>query len=195
MRSRARGKLDECGAHAPCGPGDEDAIPLAHPRHLEQGDPGGGKGNGNGSGFLVREAPRRLPHQDDGEHDLAGVAAEPAGGHDTLTAAERAHTRADLGDDPRHLETRDERRAGASMYRPMRMCTSAKFTPAALTLMRTWPGRMGGGGASIARRTSGPPGRVICTWIMMWASIARDRGRGQGGPRPPDTGGRSRFFR
>src|SRR5437870_4766401 len=44
--------------------------------------------------------------------------------------------------------------------------TSAKFTPAARTRMRTSPDFGSGSGASRTSRTSGPPFRVIQIWRM-----------------------------
>ena len=50
---------------------------------------------------------------------------------------------------------------GASGYSPMRICTSAKLIPAALTLIRTCPAVRAGDGLSTSRRTGGPPNLVI----------------------------------
>src|SRR4029453_5632706 len=52
---------------------------------------------------------------------------------------------------------------GASGYRPCRAITSAKFSPAACTRTRTWPGPTCGSGVSRTANVSGPPVLVIQT--------------------------------
>src|ERR1700674_2718265 len=52
---------------------------------------------------------------------------------------------------------------GASGYRPIRAMTSAKFTPAAATSIRSCPGPSSGSGRSCTSSTPGPPCLVMTT--------------------------------
>src|SRR6516225_3136113 len=50
---------------------------------------------------------------------------------------------------------------GASGYSPCAAITSAKFSPAARTRIRTWPGPGSGSAVSRTSRPSGPPAQVV----------------------------------
>src|SRR3954454_12096129 len=67
---------------------------------------------------------------------------------------------------------------------PCRAMTSAKFSPAAPTSTRTWPGPTTGSGRSWTARTSGPPNFVMTTARMApTLSLEQPRRRHLGPPR------------
>ena len=87
---------------------------------------------------------RHLEDQVDVADRLLGV---PAGhrtevGHDPAAQPVVVHARADLVDDAGHLAARDgrERRRGIGPGSPRRSVVSSRWTPAAATAIRTWPG-------------------------------------------------------
>ncbi len=49
----------------------------------------------------------------------------------------------------------------------MRCATSGRLTPAAATLTRTWPAPGVGVGMRVAFKTSGPPGAVMATAVIV----------------------------